>query len=337
MKDGPFSLEDTGIKPAPDFNRLLDVLLRRRKPDRIPCYELFVNAPVMEAIVGKKITDRASTIEFYYRAGYDYVPCWPRLLMEAGSLVDRRGGYPISDRATFERYPWPSESDISYPELDSVGPQLPRGMKIIGQTGGIFERVEYLCGYENLCYLLVDDRPLLGEIFGRIGRLYEVMYEGMARRPDVGAIVISDDLGYKAQTLIAPDDLREFVLPLHKKLADIAHAHDKPCILHSCGNLTSIMEDIIGLVGVDAKHSYEDTIVPVADFKQQYGDRIAVLGGFDVDRLSRTTPEEVRRYTRFLLDEVGRDGGYALGSGNSIADYVPVPNYLAMLDEAWRS
>ncbi len=329
-------LDSLSIKPNPDFNQLLKVLRREGKPDYIPFYELFANIPVMEKITGKKILKREDTLEFYYRMGYDYIPCWPSMPMEKGSLVDRRGIYPITDRETFECYRWPSITEISYNEFEAVSPLLPVGMKMVGQTGGVFECAEELCGYETLCYLLVDDRKLLHEIFERIGYLYSVMYEGMAKRDEVGAVVISDDLGYKTHTLISPADLREFVLPLHKKLADIIHSYGKPCILHSCGQLAEIMDDIIDYVGVDAKHSYEDAIIPVAEFKKRYGSRIAVLGGFDVDLLSRSSVEEVRAHTRFLLSELGNDGGYALGSGNSITDYVPIENYLAMLDEAWK-
>ncbi|MFH1903856.1 MAG: uroporphyrinogen decarboxylase family protein [Candidatus Omnitrophota bacterium] len=329
------SLEETAIRPSPDFNRLLKVLRKEGKPDFVPFYELFVNQPVMEIILAKKLPDRVSTIEFYYRAGYDYVPVWPTLPRKAGSLIDNRQGYPITDRRTFMEYPWPKVSDISYPEFNSVIPALPRGMRIIGQTGGIFEMAQQLCGYEGLCLLLADDRKTVSEIFERLGVLYEVLYEGMARIKEVGAVVISDDLGYKTQTMISPADLREFVLPWHKKLAAIIHKYDKPCILHSCGNLAAIMEDLIEYVGIDAKHSYEDAILPAAEAKRLYGDRIAILGGFDVDRLCRSSEEEIRKHVGTLIRELGADGGYAFGSGNSIPDYVPIKNYLIMLDQAW--
>lgn len=330
------TLEDTAIRPHPDFSQLLKVLWRDGKPKYVPFYELFVNLSVMETILGKKLPDRASTVEFYYRAGYDYVPVWPGLPMKTGDLKDTRLGYPIKDRKTFQEYSWPDKSAITFSEFEAVAPILPEGMKIIGQTGGIFEMAESLCGYQGLCMLLADDRKLVADIFERIGLLYEPMYAGMARIKEVGAVVISDDLGFKTQTLISPDDLKEFVLPWHKSLAKIIHENGKPCILHSCGQLSEIMEDLIEEVGIDAKHSYEDAILPVEEAKRRYGDRIAILGGFDVDRLCRSIQEEIRKYVDFLIDEVGAKGGYALGSGNSIADYVPVENYLTMLDQGWE-
>ena len=326
--------EDTCIEPAPDFEQFRKAVMRDGKPDYVPFYELFANVEIMEAILGTKITDRASTIEFYYKAGYDYLPTFPGYAMVLGNLIDRSQGYPIKDWETFDKYVWPES--VNYQEFETVGPLLPEGMKMIGQTGGIFETAEKLVGYEQLCYMLVDDPPLVQAVFDKLGELYVKIYTGMSQIEGVGAVTISDDLGFKTQTMIDPASLRKYVLPWHKKLADIIHAAGKPCLLHCCGNLSEIMEDIIECVGIDAKHSYEDSILPVTEAKRLYGDRIAILGGFDVDRLCRSSEQDIREYTRMLVTELGSDGGYCLGSGNSIAPFVPVENYLTMLDEGWR-
>ena len=86
-------------------------------------------------------------------------------------------------------------------------------------------------------------------------------------------------------------------------------------------------------MGIDALHSFEDTIVSVVSIKEQYGDRIAALGGIDVDFLCRATEEQVRQRVRHTLQECMPGGGYCLGTGNSVANYIPVDNYLAMVDE----
>ena len=334
----PNILRDAIPRPRPDFQQLLRVLRRQGgTPAHVPLYELFVNREVQEALLGKRVPDQLSTIAFYYQAGYDYVPVWPVLAMPIGSLIDTTSDYPIKDWSSLAAYPWPSPSDIDFRWFDIVAERLPQGMQIIGQTSGIIERAQELCGYVGLCTFLAMDRDLVRELFEKVGKLYVAMYEGMASREAVGAVVISDDLGYKSQTLVAPDDIREFVLPWHERLAQAIHRHGKPCIMHSCGQVGAVMEDLIDYVGIDAKHSFEDQILPVTEAKALYGDRIAILGGFDVDRLCRSTPEEIRDYTRMLIECCGEGGGYAFGSGNSIADFVPIPNYLTMLHEAWRS
>ena len=128
-------------------------------------------------------------------------------------------------------------------------------------------------------------------------------------------------------------------LPLEENIrvtADVvamAHEAGRPCILHSCGNLNEIIDDLIDEVGFDGKHSFEDTIEDVREVKHTYGRRMALLGGIDVDFLCRATPDAIRQRTRETLDTCLPGGGYCLGSGNSVTNYIPVDNYLAMLDE----
>ncbi len=60
------------------------------------------------------------------------------------------------------------------------------------------------------------------------------------------------------------------------------------------------------------------------------------LGGLDVDRIWRGTEAEVRAYARSTIEACFSDGYWALGTGNSLTDYMPVENYLAVLDEGLR-
>jgi len=146
----------------------------------------------------------------------------------------------------------------------------------------------------------------------------------------------SDDMGFKTGTLIGPDDLREFVMPSHKISAEITHNHGKPYLLHSCGNLSDIMDDLINDVHIDAKHSFEDTIEHVTDAKSRYGNKIALLGGIDVDFLCNANEKDIRERVRKTLEICMPGGGYCLGTGNSVANYIPLDNYLIMLDEGRR-
>jgi uroporphyrinogen decarboxylase len=96
------------------------------------------------------------------------------------------------------------------------------------------------------------------------------------------------------------------------------------------------MPDLIEGVGIDAKHSFENAIMPVERFQERYGDRIGILGGVDVDILTRRPRDEVRREVRRLIDTCHPQGRFCIGSGNSIPSYVPLENYLTMVDEANR-
>lgn len=150
----------------------------------------------------------------------------------------------------------------------------------------------------------------------------------------VGAVYVSDDLGYKTALMLAPDRVRRYILPWHKRMADIAHEHGKLLLLHSCGHMYELMDEYLDHVKIDAKHSFEENVMPVTEVKRRYGDRLALLGGMDVDLLARGDEESIRAKTREYLDVCLPGGGYFLGSGNWVSDYIPVDSYLTMLDEA---
>jgi uroporphyrinogen decarboxylase len=76
--------------------------------------------------------------------------------------------------------------------------------------------------------------------------------------------------------------------------------------------------------------------MPVWEFQKKYGDRVATLGGVDVDKLARYDQRSLRKYVRSILHRCVTRGRYALGSGNTVTNYVPTENYVAMIKEGQK-
>jgi len=293
-------------------------------------------------------------LRFCYENGYDYVWAWTGLAfprdnyLEAADTADVEnlpGGTrmwqdesrgPIQSWADFDAYPWPVAERISYRAIEYLNGIVPEGMKISVNLGGIFENSSWLMGLESFSYALADQPDLVAAICQRVGELTSAAAAQAVSIDNVGMVFLGDDLGFATGTLISPAVLREHIFPHHRRLVEIAHAAGKLALLHSCGNLAGIMDEIIEL-GFDAKHSFEDKIMPVEEVSRLWGSRIAVLGGVDMDLLARGSQEEVRQRTREILNSCAAAGtGYCLGTGNSVANYIPTENYLAMLDEGRR-
>ena len=177
---------------------------------------------------------------------------------------------------------------------------------------------------------------MVDAVLEKVGAFYVDFTRALVDFSRVAVVWGSDDLGFKTGTMMSPDFLRAKILPWHKRCADVAHAKGKPYLLHSCGNLDGIMEDLISDVGMDGKHSFEDTILPVTEAKRRYGKRVALLGGIDMDFLCRSDEASLRQRVRETLTVCARGGGYCLGTGNTVANYVPLDNYLCMIDEGRR-
>jgi len=114
---------------------------------------------------------------------------------------------------------------------------------------------------------------------------------------------------------------------------------DLPLIFHSDGNLMEIIEELIQ-IGIDALNPIEPQAMNIVELKQKYGEQLCLTGNIDMDYpLSRGSPSEVRRQVQERLKQLAPGGGYCLGSSNSIAHYVPLENFKALittvLEEGW--
>lgn len=291
-------------------------------------------------------------IAFWYHMGYDFVRVEHSLALPAHSEVipdtakAKKGGSrawqnehsgPIQTWSDFESYPWPKVQDSDFYVHQYLNKNLPDGMGLITcHAGGIFEHTVRLLGYESLCYKLVDDIELVEAVIEKVGNLILEYNKVLSQIDCIKAILQGDDFGFKTQTLLPPNIMKKHFLPWHKKYAQVMHEKNIRYYLHSCGEVSSLMDYLIEEVKIDGKHSFEDMILPITEAKKKYGDKIALLGGIDIHKLTTYSPDLLRKHIRKIIDQFDGHGRFAIGSGNSITSYVPVENYLTMLDEALK-
>ncbi|NLB39531.1 MAG: hypothetical protein GX810_09870 [Clostridiales bacterium] len=333
------------ITREPDFGNMLKVM-RREVPDRPVLFELFMNYPLYELVVGHKLEgdtalDRSRfVVEAFAKMGYDYAhvvgssfgfPTGHHPHLQTSSLND---GSVIVDRESYEKYVWPDPEDTSFDHLREIRPYLPDGMKLmVLGPGGVLENAISLMGYDRLCYLLSDDPELVHLVFDQIGSRLLSYYRLALQHDTVGLISANDDWGFNTQTFLSPAQMREYVLPWHAKIVELSHKHGRPVFLHSCGQLITVMDDVIAM-GFDAKHSFEDVILPIEEAYEKWHSRIALLGGLDMNFVCTRPPEEVYARARGMLERSETRGGYALGTGNSIPEYVPVKAFFEIIRAA---
>jgi uroporphyrinogen decarboxylase len=348
----------------PDAEGFLACLRREGTPKRAHFAELFLDQEPQDAICAQFGIGADIPSSDPYRAekrqialqrflGYDYVRAgiegiewkynWNTAADTAAAaraggreFMDEHRG-PIASWEEFERYPWPDYSRALTRALEWYQDNLPDDMCLVsGGNSHYAEMLAWLMGYETLCYALHDQRDLVRAIFEKVDELSRQELEIYLQFDRVRCIWGSDDMGFRSGLLISPADTREFVLAGHRRMAALTHEAGRLYLLHSCGELSAIREELIGDVKIDAKHSFEDTIESVIDAKRAYGDRLTLLGGIDVDFLCRSTEKEIRARVRRTLDACLPGGGYCMGTGNTVANYVPLDSYLAMMDEGRR-
>lgn len=340
---------------TPDYTRLLTVL-RRGVPDRVPFIELYADPYVQLAAMadcpqteplpqgGNAFHDAHIRAQYYL--GYDYL-CADVPYAFSGlrrhDTIDPSGTrrnfldvehVPITSRADFDRYVWPTLEQVDFSALDYYAAHLPEGMQVMACLGGgPLEWGMHMMGPELYCTMVYDDPELIDELTALISEHQAAVCAAAASHPAVFAVATGDDWGFRTQTFLSPARMQALIFPAVKRLVDITHAHGKPFIFHSCGNLTEVMDGLIDAVGIDGKHSFEEAVTPVAEAKRRWGSRVALMGGIDIDILTRADEPTLRAYVRGVLQACAPSGGYALGSGNSIPNFIPPRSLRIMLEE----
>jgi uroporphyrinogen decarboxylase len=339
----------------PDFERF-QVAIRGGRADRVPVAEALVDNSVKAAVLGRPIQRLADDVAFWEKAGYDFV-CLSSGILELGKTVsaertlgvlddrydegDRaiewaeEGSGQIRNMADVESYPWPAVETLVPAHLTEVGRYLPEGMKTIATTGKVFTAAWQLMGFEAFCLAIHDQPDLVTALFDRIARLQFAGYARICEIATVGGFWFSDDIAYAEGLMVSPHFLRENLFPWYARMVELAHQSDKIAIFHSDGRLWQVLEDIIAC-GFDALHPIEPKAMDILEVRRRTAGKLSLIGNIDLDYpLTTGTPTAVRAQVRERIADLAPAGGYLVGSSNSIPDWVPVENYVAMLEAAF--
>ncbi len=352
----------------PDFERLRTALMLEGEPDCVPILEGTVEIEVMEAFLGHPINNFGDEVEFWSKAGFDAMPMTmgfrqimaPSLkrtarknfLWEARKSIS--GNYSVYDdqvrkrtwakegigiivsQKDMDNFPWPNEKDFDYSMLADFQVLAPSGMKPIPVLGNIFTMSWELMGMENFFYELHDTPDMVTGLIDKIATIQDTALEICLSYDSIGAIWMSEDLGSKTNLLVNPKFLRSHVFPWYEKWGMLCKKRGIPYMLHSDGKVDRVIEDIIRC-GFNALHPIEPLAMDIVEIKHKYGEYLCLIGNIDLEyTLTRGTPKEVEHLTRERIRVLAPGGGYCVASSNSITEYVPLKNFLAMRDTTFQ-
>ncbi len=266
-------------------------------------------------------------------------------------LYDEPFDFPMRHMTTkqdIDNYPWPDPS--------------------VNIMDGVVERAKYL--HEETDYFVVGRcistmLPFLGyallsgmdkwlmdmkldpEFYHQLsGKLLEVgtatheqLFSGIGQYLD--GVNIHDDLGTQTGLFMSPDDYVKFVKPYTAEIIKNIRKHLRPeakIIIHSCGSVYDAIPDLIE-IGVDVLNPIQPLARNMEPWrlKNEFGDRIAFLGGFDIQKLlPQGTVEQVREGAKKLIQEYARGGGFIFATSHNIEPDTPPENIVAAFDAAYE-
>jgi len=337
------------MKDEPDFNRVRTALFGG-EPDRVPLLELAIANSIKEKYLNKPILNVRDDIEFYFKAGYDYIKISPKINMNPDNKEPGEGKRISSSTETtgerewhasskgiitsiqeFEEFRWPKPEEVDYSQFEQAEKNLPSNMKIICQYGDIFTWTWDFMGFETFSMALIDNTELIELIFNKIGSIVLNLFANCLSFDRIGALFYSDDIAINTGLFVSPTVYRTYLFPWMKKIGDLCKKKDIPFIFHSDGNFWEVMDDLKEC-GVNALQPLEPQAIDIVEVKKKRGKDFCLIGNIDVDLLTRGTEDQIEAEVKRLLINIAPGGGFCLGSGNTVADYVNFENYVTMIE-----
>jgi len=213
------------------------------------------------------------------------------------------------------------------------------GYAAIGQMSQTILETAYLMrGIDRLMAEFYERPEDVDALFGKLAA-QRVVQARMFAQAGVDAIRIGDDIATQEALMVSPPMYRERIKPHHA--AAIAAARevipDLPVSYHSDGRLTELLPDLID-IGVTAINPVQPECMDLMEIKREFGAELTLWGCTPVQSIyAHGTQDEVRRHTRFVVQEVACDYGLIIQFMNIIITPVVLSNLQAFLEEFARA
>jgi uroporphyrinogen decarboxylase len=186
-------------------------------------------------------------------------------------------------------------------------------------------------GFNHFALSLNDDKDLVADVFNRVA---EIQYQSLTQvlsMDHIGAVWTVDDIAMGNGPMIMPEVFREFLFPSYKKMARMCHDSDRIFGMHTDGDITKLMGDLID-IGMDVLHPIDPTCMDIHQAKKDFGDKICLAGNVSNEMLQNASPSEIEARVKELLRDIAPGGGYLLSAGNSVPAWAEYENYRAMIE-----
>lgn len=190
----------------------------------------------------------------------------------------------------------------------------------------------WMMGTENTLIAMMEEPELVKDMIdtylSRCEDLFGQIWDAGFRFDE---IYWPDDMGYKGTTFFSSAMYRELVQPFHKRAVDWAHNRGIYARLHSCGNIMSLLPDILD-TGVDALNPLEVKAgMDALRIKKEYGDRLVLHGG--INAVNWSNIDAIMAEIEEKVPVLKENGGYIFASDHSIPNDVSLENMRQIIEK----
>jgi len=275
------------------------------------------------------ITEISDTYDYtYIRAAKDFVTRkWHK--------------FPVESREDWEEMKWRYDprGEGRHPEdlLERCERMKERDYVAAIHFNGPFWQLREWCGFEGLCMLMVDDPEFVEEMCRFWGNFVLETMRPILENCTLDRMGMSEDMAYKAHSMISPSMVRRFLMPCYEQwIAAAKHSGVPVIFMDSDGHIGELIplwiESGINCCGPIEVAAGND----VVEYRHRFGKKMAYTGTVDKRAIAKggeTMRQEVLRVVPPLIEEGGTIPGCDHGVPHDISwvNFIEYSRLLAQL------
>ncbi len=218
--------------------------------------------------------------------------------------------FPLKDWADFDSFKIPDVADpVRWQSVKDVRAQAPDKF-IIGGGFSMYERVHFIRGLENT-WVDIHENP------NELCKLLDILVDmnlvaiDKYKDADIDGFIFCDDWGLQNRLMISPDSWRAIWKPRYAKVYQAAHEAGLLTMLHSCGYLSDILDDLIE-AGLDVIQLDQQENMGLENLSERFAGRITFWNPVDIQyTMARGNLDEIRAYCREMTKLLSKpEGGF---------------------------
>jgi uroporphyrinogen decarboxylase len=225
-------------------------------------------------------------------------------------------------------------------DVETAAAEAHQGKKediaLFGGVRSSFGHLYMLGGMLNLTESIYDRTDLLIELI-QASTDYWTQTGLRLIEAGVDALYVANDMGMNNSTIISPGHLRTLFLPSFKKQLETWREAGGKIILHSCGDIRSILPDLAQMEIDGLNNLQEKAGMNIGEVKKQYGDRWTLIGNVDATGVMTSgDPEKIEAAVDALFQAAAGGGGLIAATDHSFHKGIPIENVFRFIEYVKR-
>lgn len=239
---------------------------------------------------------------------------------------------PVLVKPSLTNYRWPNpEQMVDWDNIYQNVQKQSDKFQLMGLAMGLFERSWFMRGMDKILIDMIEEPVFVEDLLDGITEVHISFMNYLVDSVPIDAVYGGDDMCDQRGVIMGPDRWRYYFKPRLKRIIEHAHNLGLPYILHSCGNILPLIDDLLE-IKLDGLESLQPEAMDIFQLKKITHKRMILIGGMGVQStMFFSTPENVIKEAKKSILNLNEGGGYVFAPAKQL-DAEPVENIAALIE-----